>query len=77
MLASFEAGELVEGFQGRGGGLVPDIGGVEFEQVALEADVLLDDFGIALDDDAGPMSSRTTRFAISRSRRWALGSRRP
>lgn len=55
VLAGFEAGELVEGFQSRGGGLVANVGGVEFQQVALEANVLLHDFGIALDDDAGPV----------------------
>ena len=55
VLAGFEAGELVEGFQGGGGGLVANVGGVELEQVALEADVLLDDFGVALDDHAGPV----------------------
>lgn len=55
VLAGFEAGELIEGFQGGGGGLVANVGGVELEQVALEADVLLDDFGIALNDHAGPV----------------------
>ena len=78
MLAGFEAGELVEGFQGRGGGLVSHVGGVEFEQVALEADVLLDDFGVALDDRRRPNVLRGRRDW--RSSRWpqpGTGRRRP
>jgi len=54
-LASFQPGQLVIRLQSRGGGLVAGIGGVQLQQIALQAEILLNRLGIALDDHAGPV----------------------